>query len=584
MTTQIERRAADARRAAAERAAERDGNDSAAFMRQRSLVAGVPRARRVSIQTMMRGTKEPGPSGKLQFHTLGYFTAYERGYEMWDDYGVYVEMTMGGSGAATLAARPNVCFLVNHLGVAMARTKTGSLILTEDSTGGHHESWMNLERGDVQILAAAVKDGDVEEMSFAFMIPEGQGVWTDDFTTFQIRAYDLDGGDVSAVNNGANPYTDIAGSAGEFMRALDHLPRAAREEAAARLSVADVERQTEARERIVVKPPMVDRTASPHVRMLQWRRANTAERYAVLAEATGYGPRELLNVALPWYEVRAVTGSELGDDPAAEDGTVTETVGAAETDILIYDEIGGSMGVTASQFARDLAKIDTPVINVRVNSPGGSVTDAVAIASSIRHASDGGQTIRGWGDGIIASAATLILMACDVVTTMPGAQWMVHRASTTIDGNEEVAGQIQTFLQRQDRNIAETYAVKSGNAEDWLQMMVEETWFTGAEAQDAGLADRVWSSGTKKRGERAMTDPRMVRRWDNLPYRYASREAAPVTQLRRSLVASGNEPAAASDGLVVPETSGSTPVKPQGRSIARIAAEFAALGVTDLDV
>jgi len=91
---------------------------------------------------------------------------------------------------------------------------------------------------------------------------------------------------------------------------------------------------------------MVDRTASPHVRMLQWRRANTLSVYAVLAEATGYGPRELLNVALPWYEVRAVTGSNWATTPAAEDGTVTETVGAAETDILIYDEIGGSMGVT----------------------------------------------------------------------------------------------------------------------------------------------------------------------------------------------------------------------------------------------
>lgn len=573
MTTQDERRAAAARRAAAEQAVERVGGGDEQWRQQRSAAPMAASRREPAVGQQLRAEPEQR-NGKQMLHTYGYFTAYGKPYPMWDDFGVYHEVTARGSGSATLSRKPDLGFLINHRGVTMARTKTGTLLLREDDHGGYHDAYMNLERGDVRDLAEAIKDGDIDEMSFAFYIPDGGGEWADDYSTFEIRAYDLERGDVSAVNYGANPYTDIAARTGEILRSLDSLPQGARAEAAHRLGIAEVEQQILARERVVARSPMVDRGASDHVRMLQWRKANTADRYARLAADTGYGPAELMNVALPWYEVRAAIAG-------APDANVQGDQDASdETDILIYDEIGGSFGTTADQFAADLAAITTPVVNLRVNSPGGSVTDATAIANSIRHASDNGQTIKGWGDGIIASAATLILMACDEVTTMPGAQWMVHRASTTIDGNEEVAGKMQTFLQRQDRNIAETYALKSGSAADWLAMMQEETWFTAAEAQDAGLADRVWTSGTKRGGERACDDPRMTRRWDNLPYRYLSRADAPNTQQRRSLVntsPSASDPQVAA-ALAQAERSRSTPVEPAGRSIARIEAEFAAMG------
>lgn len=582
MSTQDERRAADARRAAAEKAVERRGGGDAEFRQQRRSAPMATARREPAVGQQLRAEPEKR-NGKDVLHTFGYFTAYGKPYPMWDDYGAYHELTARGSGAATLARQPDLGFLINHTGLTMARTKNGSLALREDEHGGWHDAWMNLERADVSTLGAAIRDGDIDEMSFAFYIPDGGGEWSDDFTMFEIRSYDLERGDVSAVNYGANPYTDIAARSGEILRSLDSLPAGARMEAAHRLGIVEVEQQIRARERVVARSPMVDRSASEHVRMLQWRKANTAERYARLSSETGYGPAELMNAALPWYDVvehrSAVAGAPEANVQGEPDGD--------ETDILIYDEIGGSFGTTADQFASDLAAITTPVINLRVNSPGGSVTDATAIASSIRHASDNGQTIRGYGDGLVASAATIILMACDEVTTMPGAQWMVHRASTTIDGNEEVAGKMQTFLQRQDRNIAETYATKSGNAADWLTMMVDETWFTAQEAQDAGLADRVWTSGTKRAGERAVDDPRMSRRWDNLPYRYTRREDAPVTQMRRSLLA-GEVVVKATDApdhreflaaLNQPGFSGSTPDVPQGRSIARIEAEFAAEGV-----
>jgi HK97 family phage prohead protease len=599
VTTQTERRAADARRAAAEAAAERDGNDEAAFKRQRAQVRGLTNARRVATPQEIRGEQSQDPtSGRRSYHTFGYFTTYERGYPMWDDFGPYVEMTMRGSGADTLASRPDLGFLVNHRGVTMARTKTGTLKLREDSHGGYHDAWLNPERRDVADLIIAIEDRDIDEMSFAFMIPDGKGLWADDFTTFQIHAYDLERGDVSAVNNGANPYTDIAGGAGEVLRSLDRLPAAARREAAARLGVAELSAQTQARERIVVGAQWkVDPTASQHVRNLQWRKANTARRYAELAAETGMSVPELLNVQLPWFEV-VNAAPELTDPDADGDNDLIGDTDSDATDVLIYDEIGGSFGVSADAFAQALADITTPRINLRINSPGGSVVDAIAIASSIRHKRDDGTRIVAYTDGLVASAATIIAIAADEVVSMPGGEWMFHFASTTIDGNKVEAGKMQTFLDFQDRNIADMYALKSGTQAEWLDLMAAETWMTGAEAQDAGVVDRVWNSATKQRGERVATDPRLIRRWSDLPYVYQSRADAPVTQNRRvtsrvqiierSIVEDGHDANGrklfkdVGERLDEAKTSGSTPSVPQGRSIARIAAEFAAEGVTDL--
>jgi HK97 family phage prohead protease len=583
VSTQDERRAADARRAAAEQAVERAGGGDAEFRQQRSAAPMATSRREPSTGQQLRAEPEQR-NGKPMLHTFGYFTAYGKPYPMWDDFGRYHEVTARGSGAATLARKPDLGFLINHRGVTMARTKTGTLVLREDEHGGYHDAWMNLDRGDVRDLKAAIEDGDIDEMSFAFYIPDGAGEWSDDFTTFEIRAYDLERGDVSAVNYGANPYTDIAARSGEILRSLESLPEGARAEAAQRLGINEVEQQIRARERVVARSPMVDRSASDHVRMLQWRKANTAERYARLAAETGYGPAELMNVALPWYEVRAcIYGDEHTRSAVAgaPDANVQGEPDGDETDILIYDEIGGSFGTTADQFAADLAAIGTSRVNLRINSPGGSVVDAQAIASSLRHASDDGKHITAYVDGLAASAATVIAIACDEVVTMPGAQWMVHKASTTIDGNDDVAGKMQTFLIKQSRNIADQYAAKAGgSADEWFQMMTDETWFTAQEAQDAGLADRVWTSGTKRRGERASDDPRMARRWDNLPYRFTRREDAPNTQMRRSLVAGpAKTPDAAAQVVAAATESRSTPEQPRGRSIARIEAEFAAEGV-----
>jgi HK97 family phage prohead protease len=126
-------------------------------------------------------------------------------YEMEDAYGPWVESTVRGFATKTIREGCDTAFLVNHSGVTMARTKAGTLSLEERLDGGHYEGRLNPTRPDVQIIRAAVQDGAVDESSFAFRVVRQK--WSDDYTRRWIQEIDLNKGDVSPVNYGANPHT-----------------------------------------------------------------------------------------------------------------------------------------------------------------------------------------------------------------------------------------------------------------------------------------------------------------------------------------------------------------------------------------
>jgi HK97 family phage prohead protease len=160
--------------------------------------------------------------GKQFYVVEGYATVYERGYEMWDMFGPYTEIVSNGAAEQTLGADPDVVFLVNHRGLAMARTVANTLDLWSDDTGMGDRAWLNPQRQDVRDLVLGIEDGTITEQSFAFMITAGR--WSPDYTEYRIDVYDINRGDASAVNYGANPYTSIAARGREMLDELDKLP------------------------------------------------------------------------------------------------------------------------------------------------------------------------------------------------------------------------------------------------------------------------------------------------------------------------------------------------------------------------
>ena len=138
----------------------------------------------------------------------GYASVTEEPYEMWDMFGAYSEVVRAGAFAKTLGENPPVQMLLNHEGLAMAYTKAGTLRLAEDEHGLHMEAEVNPGRSDVGDMLAALADGDVDEMSFAFRVI--RQTWSPDYDQRDIVEVSLNRGDVSVVNFGANPSTTVA--------------------------------------------------------------------------------------------------------------------------------------------------------------------------------------------------------------------------------------------------------------------------------------------------------------------------------------------------------------------------------------
>lgn len=173
--------------------------------------------------------------GKVFKEVTGYASAYEQPYDMWDWAGPYREIVTSGAGAKSLANKPDVSYLINHTGLSLARTvgRSPTLTLEEDGQGLSYRALLNPQRDEVRNLVLAIEDGIITENSFAFMIDEG--VWSDDFTEFRIQQYNINRGDVSAVNYGANPFTTIgAREQTQPTRTTEDVPAKAEAKVAAR--------------------------------------------------------------------------------------------------------------------------------------------------------------------------------------------------------------------------------------------------------------------------------------------------------------------------------------------------------------
>lgn len=168
---------------------------------------------------------------------------------------------------------------------------------------------------------------------------------------------------------------------------------------------------------------------------------------------------------------------------------VTDAPDTSEALVEIYDEIG-YYGITAGDFTRDLAGLKAKSINLRINSPGGSVFEGLTIFNRLR---EHPATVNVTVDGVAASIASVIAMAGDTVTMGRGSQMMIHNPSGLVMGQAPDMREMADLLDKLARtSIADVYVAKAGKTADhWLDLMSAETWMSGQEAVAAGLADAV---------------------------------------------------------------------------------------------
>ena len=167
--------------------------------------------------------------------------------------------------------------------------------------------------------------------------------------------------------------------------------------------------------------------------------------------------------------------------------TIRAREGGAE--VLIYDEIG-AYGVSAKGFLAELGALpDDAAIDLRLNSPGGSVFDAVAIHNALgRHPG----TVTVWIDGIAASAASYIAMAGDEIVMPENAFLMIHDPSGLVMGTAAEMREMAATLDKIAASMTRGYAARSGKPEEEIAaLLAAETWFSAAEALEVGLATQL---------------------------------------------------------------------------------------------
>lgn len=140
--------------------------------------------------------------------------------------GYFTETIAPGAFTSALDRGDDVVLLINHDGLPLARTRSGTLKLTQDQRGLYIESELDPSDPDVRAIVPKMKRGDLDKMSFAFL-PTRQ-TWDESGDMPKRMIEDLQLFDVAIVTTPAYDGTEIGLRALEKHREEQQKSQAAR--------------------------------------------------------------------------------------------------------------------------------------------------------------------------------------------------------------------------------------------------------------------------------------------------------------------------------------------------------------------
>lgn len=235
----------------------------------------------------------------------------------------------------------------------------------------------------------------------------------------------------------------------------------------------------------------------------------------------------------------------------------------SEAEIMLYGQIIEDMpenwkfskeDKSAADFDKAIKSVKesgAKKLTLRVNSPGGIVTEAVAMRGILCTAGFEKISIR--IEGLCASAATIIATIPGAhVQIAPGSEYMIHNPWTIDWGNAEQFEHTAQHLRAEEATTRAFYAKKTGQTDEQIKAWMDaETWFTAEDAVKNGFCDELLAEGDDGTGKIAAcvtlrTMSAMKAMYSNIPSTLSVREdPAPQTNV------SNTEPVVAAG--VVPE-------------------------------
>lgn len=199
------------------------------------------------------------------------------------------------------------------------------------------------------------------------------------------------------------------------------------------------------------------------------------------------------------YEIRAEAGSD-------------------QAEVMLYGEIveGGPKyradDKSAAEFHRQIMAVrdkGAKRLKLKINSPGGIVSEAVAMRATLADAGFDEITVR--IEGLCASAATIpATLAGARVEIAEGSDYMIHNPWSFAVGEAKDLEKSAERLHQVEDKIRRMYVDRSGQSEEQVKAwMDEETWFSAEDAVKYGFADEVFKP--KKAEEPVMACAAMMK-------------------------------------------------------------------------
>lgn len=175
-------------------------------------------------------------------------------------------------------------------------------------------------------------------------------------------------------------------------------------------------------------------------------------------------------------------------------------LGNESADLYIYNEISDwddESYTSAQSFKDDLDGIgEVKNINLFINSPGGSVSDGLAIASMLKRNK---AFVTAQIDGLACSIASVIACSADKVVMRGNCMMMIHNALAGgfMYDNAKGYRKLANDLDKISESLRMTYIEKSNGKiteEKLTELMDAESWLTAKECLELGLCDEIIES------------------------------------------------------------------------------------------
>lgn len=165
----------------------------------------------------------------------------------------------------------------------------------------------------------------------------------------------------------------------------------------------------------------------------------------------------------------------------------------AETEEIYKKWYGIDSSVSYKSFRNQILQANPKVLNVHVNSGGGLVTDAMAMHDFLVEQQNNGVEVNTIGRGMVASAATYIVMAGGKNSSLSENCWfMIHNVSGGVWGDVNIVENYAATMRKFNDNVVGFYAKVTGLEEKDVQdMMDAETWMNATEAKKKGFVKNI---------------------------------------------------------------------------------------------